>query len=84
MPHITIYTKPFCPYCAGAKTLLKSKGQTWEEIDVEADPKAREEMIKKSGGRMSVPQIFINGKHIGGFDDLRALNEQGGLDTLLK
>lgn len=84
MAEITIYTKQFCPYCAGAKTLLKSKGQTWEEIDVEADPKAREEMIKKSGGRMSVPQIFINGKHIGGFDDLRALDEQGGLDTLLK
>lgn len=84
MPNITIYTKQFCPYCAGAKTLLKSKGQTWEEINIEADPKVREEMIKKSGGRMTVPQIFINGKHIGGFDDLRALNEQGGLDTLLK
>lgn len=84
MAQITIYTKQFCPYCAGAKTLLKSKGHTWKEIDVEADPKAREEMIKKSGGRITTPQIFIDAKHIGGFDDLRALNEQGGLDTLLK
>lgn len=84
MAKITIYTTPFCPYCSGAKTLLKSKGQTWTEIDVSEDEKIREKMIERSGGRRTTPQIFIDGKHIGGFDDLRALDEQGGLDTLLK
>lgn len=84
MAEITIYTTPFCPYCSGAKALLKSKGQTWTEIDVSEDEKIREAMIERSGGRRTTPQIFIDGKHIGGFDDLRALNEQGGLDTLLK
>jgi glutaredoxin 3 len=83
MASITIYTQPFCGYCAAAKHLLKSKNQTWTEIDIGSDEKLREEMVKKSG-RSSTPQIFINGKHIGGFDDLSALESKGKLDPLLK
>ena len=82
MADITIYTTKVCPYCVRAKDLLKRKGQTYKEIDV-ADDKLREEMIAKSGGRRSVPQIFINGKHIGGSDDLYALDHAGKLDALL-
>lgn len=84
MAEITIYTTPFCPYCAGAKSLLKSRGQTFSEIDVGDNEKVRDEMIQRSGGRMTTPQIFINDQHIGGFDDLRALDEAGELDPLLK
>ncbi|MBI2638365.1 glutaredoxin 3 [Candidatus Peregrinibacteria bacterium] len=84
MTDITIYTKSYCPYCRSAKELLKSKGQTFTEIDVEHDEVKRQEMIQKSGGRMTVPQIFIDGKHIGGFDDLSALDTKGALDPMLK
>lgn len=84
MADIAIYTKSYCPYCRSAKELLKSKGRTFTEIDVEHDEAKRQEMIKKSGGRMTVPQIFINSKHIGGFDDLSALEAVGKLDLLLK
>lgn len=84
MADVAIYTKSYCPYCRSAKELLKSKGQTFTEIDVEHDEAKRQEMIKKSGGRMTVPQIFINGKHIGGCDDLHALDAAGKLDPLLK
>ncbi len=84
MSNIIIYTKPACPYCLAAKQLLKSKGQTWTEFNVEADPAVREEMIAKSGGRLTVPQIFINGRHIGGFDDLSALDAAGKLDSVLE
>lgn len=80
---ITIYTKKTCPYCVAAKALLKGKGQTWTEIDIETTPGAREEAVSRSGGRLTVPQIFIGEKHIGGFDDLSALNDAGGLDPLL-
>ncbi len=83
MASITIYTQPFCGYCSAAKHLLKSKGQTWIEIDVGSDDALREEMVKKSH-KTSTPQIFINGKHIGGFDDLSALDAQGKLDLILK
>lgn len=83
MASITIYTQAFCGYCAAAKHLLKSKSQTWTEIDIGSDEKLREEMVKKSG-RNSTPQIFINGKHIGGFDDLSSLDAAGKLDPLLK
>ncbi len=83
MPKIIIYSKEVCPYCVRAKALLQRKGVTFEEIKITTDVQ-REEMIKKSGGRMTVPQIFINDKHIGGCDDLYALEDEGKLDELLK
>ncbi len=82
MPEIVMYTKPTCPYCDMAKRLLAGKGQTWEEIDVEAEPARRDEMIERSG-RRTVPQIFIGDRHVGGFDDLAALEHAGELDPLL-
>jgi glutaredoxin 3 len=81
---IEIYTTPICPYCVKAKDLLKNKGVSWQEIDVAADTKIREKMMEKAGGRRTVPQIFINDRHIGGFDDLNALDKAGKLDPLLK
>ncbi len=82
-PKVQLYATGWCPYCTRARQLLQSKGVEIEEIDVEARPGAREEMIARSG-RRTVPQIFINQTHIGGCDDLLALNDQGGLDPLLK
>ena len=82
MPAITMYTKAVCPYCERAKHLLARKGQTWTEIDVEADPERRAEMIERTGGR-TVPQIFVGDHHVGGSDELYALEEKGELDTLL-
>jgi glutaredoxin 3 len=78
-----MYTTSWCPYCERARTLLRGKGVAFEEISIEADPSQREVMIKRSGVR-TVPQIFINGTHIGGSDDLHALDAAGGLDTLLR
>lgn len=84
MPEIIIYSTPICPYCQRAKQLLARKGQTaYTEINIAADETAFETMLKKSGGRRTVPQIFINGRHIGGFDDLNALDQKGELDGLL-
>lgn len=83
MPKVTIYMNSWCPYCAAAKELLTRKGAEFDEIDVERQPEARREMIAKAGGRTSVPQIFIDEKHIGGCDDLYALDSRGGLDSLL-
>lgn len=83
-PHILIYTKFYCPFCTRAKALLESKGAAFEEIDITLDNRARAEMIERAGGRTTVPQIFIDGRHIGGSDDLAALDAQGGLDSLLK
>jgi thioredoxin reductase (NADPH) len=83
MPAIVMYTKSWCPYCTRAKALLTAKGQTWTEIDVEAEPARRDEMIEKSGGRRTVPQIWIGDRHVGGFDDLQALEDAGELDPLL-
>lgn len=84
MPQIKIYTTAFCPYCTMAKNLFKQKGVTeWEEIRIDLHPDQRTEMIQKTG-RKSVPQIFIGQTHIGGFDDLNALNRQGQLDHLLQ
>lgn len=80
---IVIYTKDYCPYCAKAKSLLKMKNAAFQEIKVTNDD-ILQEMIKKSMGRKTVPQIFINGQAIGGSDDLHALNDQGKLDQLLK
>ncbi|HBZ71733.1 MAG TPA: thioredoxin-disulfide reductase [Deltaproteobacteria bacterium] len=82
MASILLYTKPTCPYCDRAKALLRSKGQTWTEIDIEADPARREEMIERSR-RKTVPQIFIGDRHVGGYDDLAALEGAGELDPLL-
>ncbi len=83
MPAIVIYTTPYCPYCVRAKSLLSRKGATFTEIDVAADPDRRAEMTTLSGGRRTVPQIFIGDRHIGGCDDLMALDRKGGLDPLL-
>jgi glutaredoxin 3 len=80
---IIVYSTPFCGYCAAAKRLLNSKGAEFTEIDVMFEPARRDEMVEKSGGRRTVPQIFIDGRHIGGFDDLSALDSSGELDGLL-
>ena len=82
-PKVVIYSTGWCPYCTRARELLKSKGVDFEEIDVEARPEARSEMTARSG-RRTVPQIFIGATHVGGCDDLHALEASGRLDTLLK
>ena len=82
-PKIEIYATGWCPYCSRARELLSDKGVPFTEIDVEATPGAREEMMTRSG-RYTVPQIFINQHHIGGCDDLIALDDAGGLDPLLQ
>ena len=82
MARIEIYTTPFCGYCARAKGLLDSKGASYEEMDVMMDEKKRAEMRERSK-RSTVPQIFINGQHIGGSDELAALEQAGKLDPLL-
>jgi glutaredoxin 3 len=79
-----MYKTPTCPYCSRAVALLKQKGVAEiQEIDISTDDALRTEMLAASGGRKTVPQIFINGQHVGGFDDLSALDRQGGLDPLL-
>lgn len=83
MPKIKIYTTPICPYCVRAKALLKRKGASFEEVDVFMNTDRREEMEVKSGGRYTVPQIFIGDHHVGGCDDLYALDRAGELDPLL-
>jgi glutaredoxin 3 len=84
MPDVEIYTQPWCPFCARAISLLASKGVAFREIDAPNGSPAREEAIRRSGGRRTVPQIFINGRHIGGSDDLIALERAGKLDPLLR
>lgn len=84
MAKVEIYSTPVCPYCTRAKALLQGKGQDYTEIDISVSPQVRDEMMTKSGGRRTVPQIFIDNQHIGGFDDLYALDQKGGLDPLLK
>ncbi len=81
---IEIYTGKPCPYCDMAKELLTRKGVSYQEIEVTHDDQKRQEMQERAMGRRTVPQIFINGKHIGGYDDLRALDQQGKLDDLSK
>ena len=83
MAKIEIYTKATCPYCHRAKALLSSKGVTFEELPIDGNAEKREEMIQRSG-RTTVPQIFIDAQHIGGCDDLYALDSRGGLDPLLR
>ena len=83
MARVKIYTTPICPYCVRAKSLLKKKGAEIDEIDVFMDGGARSEMEAKSGGRYTVPQIFVGETHVGGCDDLYALEHDGKLDPLL-
>jgi glutaredoxin 3 len=83
MPPIEIYTTPFCPYCRSAKALLDRKGAAYNEIDVSRDDTLREAMIQRAKGRTTVPQIFIGKVHVGGSDDLHALERAGKLDPLL-
>lgn len=82
MQAVTLYTTGHCPYCVNAKTLLTRKGVTYEEIDVSSSPQRLAEMLQRSN-RRSVPQIFIGERHVGGFDDLAALERGGKLDALL-
>lgn len=83
MADIVVYTKDHCPYCVKAKALLTRKGKAFKEIDITHDEALQKEMVEKSGGRKTVPQIFINGKPIGGCDDMYALEAAGKLDPLL-
>lgn len=83
MALVEIYTKMFCPYCADAKALLRSKGTEFTEYDISLGGPKRAEMLGRAPGRSTVPQIFIDGRHVGGCDDLYALDRTGGLDPLL-
>ena len=83
MADVVLYTKPGCPYCIAAVSLLTRKGVDFTEIVASNDPEKKAEMIQKSGGRATFPQIFIGGKHIGGADDMSALDRRGQLDELL-
>lgn len=80
---VTIYTTAWCPYCTAAKALLTKKGIAFDEIGVDGNPELRQAMTARAGGRTSVPQIFIGDRHVGGSDDLHALEARGELDTLL-
>ncbi|MBW7849310.1 MAG: glutaredoxin 3 [Rhodospirillales bacterium] len=84
MVNVEIYATDYCPYCTRAKKLLREKGVEFTEIDVAAQPGRRAEMMERAGGRHTVPQIFIDGRHVGGCDDLYALEREGRLDQLLK
>lgn len=83
MKHVEIYTTPLCGYCQAAKRLLRRKGAAFTEIDLSAEPGRRAEMMQRSNGGRTVPQIFIGGQHVGGSDDLHALDHAGRLDPLL-
>lgn len=83
MPTVEIYTQPWCPYCTRAKRLLDSKGVPYREIEAPHGTPEREDAIRRSGGRTTVPQVFIDGRHVGGCDDLMGLEARGKLDPLL-
>ncbi len=83
MPTVTLYTTPFCGYCQAAKRLLTAKGVAFDEIDVARDPGRRAEMIQRAKGGRTVPQIFIGETHVGGYDEMYALDRAGRLDPLL-
>lgn len=83
MTTVEIYTKAFCPYCSRAKRLLDDKGVAYEEFDITMSGSKRAEMVQRADGRSTVPQIFIDGAHIGGSDELAALDREGRLDSLL-
>ena len=84
MKKVVIYTGPMCNFCSAAKHLLNKKKINYEEIDIGYDDKKREEMLKKSNGAKTIPQIFIEEKHVGGYVELKALENKGELDRLLK
>lgn len=84
MPKVDIYTKMWCPYCTRAKRLLDGKGVAYEEFDISMGGARRQEMLARAGGASTVPQVFIGDRHIGGSDDLAALDRAGGLDPLLR
>jgi glutaredoxin 3 len=83
LAEIVVYTKPGCPYCAAALALLNKKGAAFTEIVASNDPEKKQEMVQKSGGRATFPQIFIGETHVGGCDDIQALERRGELDALL-
>ena len=83
-PDITIYSTANCPYCVAAKNLLKARSLSWNEVRIDTDPAQRDAMLAKSGGRRTVPQIFINGTHVGGFDDLAKADREGRLAGILE
>ena len=84
MSQVTIYTKAYCPYCVRAKSVLDNKGVAYEEIRIDEQPELRPQMIERAAGRTTVPQIFIGRQHIGGCDDMLALDAAGKLDPLLQ
>jgi glutaredoxin 3 len=84
MAKVEIYTTQFCPYCFRAKRLLQERGIEFTEIDVMMDGARRKEMMERAGGRRTVPQIFINGKHVGGSDELHVLDREGKLKPMLE
>jgi glutaredoxin 3 len=83
MPEVEVYTTPICPYCSAAKDLLRRKGIAFLEIDVTGEPQRRAEMVARANGRTTVPQVFVGDTHLGGCDDLYALEDAGELDRLL-
>lgn len=83
MPKIEIYSTAVCPYCVAAKNFLVERGQRYEEHRIDTDPARRDEMLRRSGNRRTVPQIFIGGTHVGGCDDIHALDHAGKLDPML-
>ena len=83
MPTVEIYTTPLCGYCHAAKRLLDAKGAAYAEHDVAGDPARRQEMMDRANGRHTVPQVFVGGTHVGGYDDLAAIERVGKLDALL-
>jgi glutaredoxin 3 len=84
MPEVIIYSRSFCGYCELAKRLLEQKGVPYSEVDVGSNPAVLSEMIGRSGGRMSLPQIFVGDRHVGGFNELAHLERRGGLEDLLR
>ena len=84
MARVEIYTKFGCPYCARAKRLLEEKGVEYEEYEINSVPGKRDEMMERSNGRHTVPQVFIDGRHVGGSDDLAELERAGELDSMLQ
>lgn len=83
MKQVIMYTTPICGYCAAAKRLLQSKGASYQEINVMIDPAKKAEMMQRANGRRTVPQIFVGDTHVGGYDDMAALEQSGKLDALL-
>lgn len=84
MAEIEIYSTAMCPYCVAAKNLLQARGLAWQEHRIDADPVARREMLQRAPGARTVPQIFINGTHVGGFEQLAAADRSGKLGELLQ